>query len=228
MKNYFAVLILFCLPFFSIQLHAQNIEDKYPVTILNPNGTKQLLFYFTGDGGINNFSEQLCNNLAQKKYTVIILNSRKYFWKQKLPDYMATQVSEIIQFYVTKLKKKEFSIIGYSFGADAAIFYNTRVPKNLLPLLKSTILLSPSIATDFTVKFADLLGIESSSGQFKTLPEILKIPTYVLCMFGEEEEEKQLYNGIANKKNIKRVLLPGSHKYDNDINKVVTTVLSAL
>lgn len=227
MKNYFAVLILFCLPLLTIQLHAQNIEDKYPVTILNPNGTKQLLFYFTGDGGINNFSEQLCNNLAQKKYTVIILNSRKYFWKQKLPDYMAAQVSEIIQFYITKFKKKEFSIIGYSFGADAATFYNTRVPKNLLPLLKSTILLSPSIATDFTVKLADLLGIESSSGQFKTLPEILKIPTYVLCVFGEEEE-KQLYNGIANKKNIKRVLLPGSHKYDNDINKVITTVLSAL
>lgn len=227
MKNSYIVATLFSFLFFTFFTHAQSIEDKYPVTVLNPNGSKQLLFYFTGDGGINNFSEQLCNDLVQKQYTVIIFNSRKYFWKQKLPDFMATQVNEIILYYLNRFKKKEFSIIGYSFGADAAIYYNSRVPKNLMPLLKSTILLSPSIATDFTVKFADLLGIESSSGQFKTLPEILKIQTNILCVFGEEEE-KQFYNGIANKKNIKRVLLPGSHKYDNDRNKVITTVLSGL
>ncbi len=227
MNKYFAVIILFYFTFFPIQLYAQNIEDKYPVTVLNPKGTKQLLFYFTGDGGINNFSEKLCNSLIQKNYTVIIFNSRKYFWKQKFPDFMATQVSEIIQYYADKFNKREFSIIGYSFGADAAIFYSTRVPKNLLPLLKTTILLSPSLATDFTVKFADLLGIESSSGAYKTLPEVLKIKTNVLCVFGDEEQ-RQFYEGLVNKKNIKRILLLGSHKYNNDVNKVANVVLSVL
>ena len=113
----------------TMQLAAQNMEDKYPISILNPSGTKQLLFYFSGDGGINNFSETLCADLAIKNYVVIVFNSRKYFWKQKLPDFMAAQVSEIIQYYLLKFNKKEYSLIGYSFGADAVIYLNTRIPK---------------------------------------------------------------------------------------------------
>lgn len=215
--------LLFCFAV-SMQLTAQNMEDKYPISILNPSGTKQLLFYFSGDGGINNFSETLCADLAKNNFVVIVFNSRKYFWKQKLPDLMAAQVSEIIQYYLVKFNKKEYSLIGYSFGADAAIYFNTRIPKSLMPLPKSTILLSPSIATDFTVKVSDLLGIESSNGKYKTLPEILKITSNVLCVFGDQEQ-KELYNGIANKKNIKRILLPGSHKYNNDVEKVVATIV---
>ena len=218
------ILILFICFAVSIQLSAQSMEDKYPITVLNPTGAKQLLFYFSGDGGINNFSENLCASLAKNNFVVIVFNSRKYFWKQKLPDLMATQVSEIIQYYLGKFNKKEFSLIGYSFGADAAIFLNTRISKNLTPVLKSTILLSPSMATDFTIKFSDLLGIETASGKYKTLPEILKISSNVLCVFGDEEQ-KEFYNGIASKKNIKRVLLPGSHKYNNDAEKVIATIL---
>lgn len=218
------ILLLFICFAVSIQLSAQSMEDKYPITVLNPTGAKQLLFYFSGDGGINNFSENLCASLAKNNFVVIVFNSRKYFWKQKLPDLMATQVSEIIQYYLGKFNKKEFSLIGYSFGADAAIFLNTRISKNLTPVLKSTILLSPSMATDFTIKFSDLLGIETASGKYKTLPEILKISSNVLCVFGDEEQ-KEFYNGIASKKNIKRVLLPGSHKYNNDAEKVIATIL---
>lgn len=227
MKTSYTFLALFCFLHFSPLVYGQNIEDKYPVTVLNPNGSKQLLFYFTGDGGINNFSENFCNGLVQKNYTVICFNARQYFWKQKLPDVMAAQVSEIIVYYMNKLHKKEFSLLGYSFGADAAIFLVNRLPKNIAPFLKSTVLLSPSMATDFTVKFVDLLGIQNKDGKYKTLPEILKISTPVLCVFGEEEE-KTFANGVANKKNIKKVFLPGSHKYDNNISGVVAAVLTVL
>ncbi len=215
--------------FFAVaqQLTAQQIEDKYPISILNPSGTKQLLFYFSGDGGINNFSENLCNDLAKKNYPVLIFNSRKYFWKQKLPNIMAPQVSEIIQYYLAKLNKKEFSIIGYSFGADVAIYYNTRLPKNLTLALKSTVLLSPSMATDFTIKLSDLLGMDNAKGEYKTLPEILKSQTNTLCVFGEDED-KQFYNGVANKKNIKRILLPGSHKYSANFDKVSAAIVTGL
>ena len=227
MKNSFIVATLFSFLFFTSFTHGQSIEDKYPVVVLNPSGTKQLVFYFTGDGGINNFSESFCDGLAKKNFTVIRFNSRKYFWKQKTPELMATQVSEIIYYYLNKFNKKEYSLIGYSFGADVVIHLVNRLPKNLSPLLKSTVLLSPSLATDLTVKIGDLLGIESSEGKYKTLPEVLKITSPVLCVFGDQEQ-KIFANGIVNKKNIRKVLLPGSHKYDNNTNGVISVVLTEL
>ena len=87
--------------------------------------------------------------------------------------------------------------------------------------------MSPSLATDFTIKFSDLLGIETASGKYKTLPEILKIASNVLCVFGDEEQ-KEFYNGIANKKNIRRIILPGSHKYNGDVENVIKTILPML
>ena len=227
MKNLYLITTLFGFLFFASFTHAQSIEDKYPVTVLNPTGTKQLVFYFTGDGGINTFSEKFCDGLAQKNYTVICFNARKYFWKQKTPELMASQVTEIIRYYLNKFNKKEYSLIGYSFGADAVIYLANRLPKNLSPLLKSTVLLSPSLATDFTVKFVDLLGIESSEGKYKTLPEILKLMGPILCVFGDQEQ-KTFANGIVNKRNIRKILLPGSHKYDNNTNAVITAVLTVL
>ena len=184
MKNLYLVATLFGLLFFTSFSQAQSIEDKYPVTVLNSTSAKHLVFYFTGDGGINNFSENFCDALVKKNYTVICFNSRKYFWKQKTPELMAAQVSEVINYYLNKFNKKEYSLIGYSFGADAAVYLVNRLPKNLNSMLKSTVLLSPSLATDFTVKLGDLLGIESSEGKYKTLPEILKITGPVLCVLG--------------------------------------------
>ncbi len=211
----------------SLNTVAQSIEDRFPLSIINTTGNKRLIFYFSGDGGINNFTENLCDQLGTKGYTIIRFNSRKYFWKQKTPDQIAKDAGEIISYYLALYHKKDFSLIGYSFGADAAIYLANRLPKNIHPKFVSAILLSPSVATDFTIKFSDLLGIENNQGAYQTLPELNKISAPVLCIFGEEGD-KTVYNAIASKKNIRRILLPGSHKFNNDVNKVVTTIITAL
>ena len=211
----------------SLNAMAQNMEDRFPLSIINATGNKRLVFYFSGDGGINNFTEELCANLAGKGYTIIRFNSRKYFWKQKTPDQLAKDAGEIISYYLALYHKKDFSIVGYSFGADAAIYLTNRLPKNLQPRLVSVVFLSPSIATDFSVKFSDLLGIENNKGVYEILPEVNKINIPALFIFGEEGD-KTIYNAIAYKKNKKRILLPGSHKFNNDVSKVASIILTAL
>ena len=203
------------------------MEDRFPVSVINPTGNKRLIFYFSGDGGINNFTENLCNQLGTKGYTIIRFNSRKYFWTQKTPEQIAKDAGEIITYYLSLLSKKDFSVIGYSFGGDAAVYLANRLPKYLQSKLASAILLSPSLATDFKIKVTDLLGIENNKGAYQTLPEINKLTIPLLCIFGEEED-KTFYNATVSKKNIRRILLPGSHKFNNDISKVVNTILIGL
>jgi type IV secretory pathway VirJ component len=203
------------------------MEDRFPVSVINATGSKKLIFYFSGDGGINNFTENLCDQLGSKGYTVIRFNSRKYFWSQKTPEQIAKDAGEIITYYLSLYNKKDFALVGYSFGADAVVYLTNRLPKNLQPKLVSVSLLSPSLATDFSIKFSDLLGIENNKGAYQTLPEINKINIPVLCIFGDEED-KAFYNAIASKKNIRRILLPGSHKFNNDVSMVVNILLTAL
>ena len=115
----------------SFKIAAQSMEDRFPLSVINATGNKRLVFYFSGDGGINNFTENLCDQLGTKGYTVIRFNSRKYFWIQKTPEQIAKDASEIITFYLSQFNKKDFSLIGYSFGADAAIYLANRLPKTL-------------------------------------------------------------------------------------------------
>ena len=221
------LLVCFFTSVISFDVVAQSMEDRFPISVINATGNKRLVFYFSGDGGINNFTEDLCNQLGRKGYTVIRFNSRKYFWSQKTPEQLAEDAGEIITYYLSLYNKKDFALVGYSFGADAAVYLANRLPKNLQTKLVSVIILSPSLATDFTIKFSDLLGIENNKGIYQTLPEVKKINIPVLCILGDEED-KTFYNAIAFKKNIKRILLPGSHKFNNDISKVVNTILITL
>ncbi|WP_316803195.1 alpha/beta fold hydrolase [Pedobacter nototheniae] len=226
LKIFFVFFTTLCL---SSAIMAQPKTDisKLPLTLFNKNGHKNLIFYFTGDGGLNSFSQKVCEELAQKNYTVITLDTRKYFWDVKTPDKLSQDAAEVLDYYLKHFNKAEFSLLGYSFGADAAIFFSTRLTKNLQQKFKSAVLLSPSTSTDFTVKVSDLLGFGSKEGKYKTIPELNKIQVPVLCIFGKDEDS-DFYKNLKEKKDLEKIQIPGSHKYDNDIKKLVAAIEKGL
>ncbi|WP_131537786.1 AcvB/VirJ family lysyl-phosphatidylglycerol hydrolase [Pedobacter nototheniae] len=215
-----------CLSIFTMAQPKTDIS-KLPLTTFNKSGNKHLVFYFTGDGGLNSFSQKVCEELAQKNYTVVSLDTRKYFWDTKTPDKLSQDATEVVEHYLKQYNKAEFSLLGYSFGADAAIFFSTRLPKNLQQKFKSAVLLSPSTSTDFTVKVADLLGFGSKEGKYKTMPELNKVQAPVLCIFGTDEDS-DFYKNLKEKRDLEKVQIPGSHKYDNDIKKLISTIEKGL
>jgi len=219
--------ITLVLAFSFFKLQAQSELAKYPLYTLNKNASNHLVFYISGDGGWNSFSKKLCEELSQKGYAVVCLDSRKYFWEQKTPEKLALDVSEILEYYLKAWGKEEFSLIGYSFGADAAAFIPSRISKNLLSKLKSNILLIPSVSTSFEIKMSDMMGFGTKEGKYKVLPEINKISTPVLCLFAKDEDSS-LFPLIKEKANLKKISLPGSHKFDNDIKALVQVILTAL
>ncbi|WP_316829236.1 AcvB/VirJ family lysyl-phosphatidylglycerol hydrolase [Pedobacter aquatilis] len=214
--------------FLSIFTYAQNAADisKLPLSTLNKPAAKRIIFYFTGDGGLNSFSQKLISGLAAKNYAIVALDTRKYFWEQKSPDKFAQDMNELVQYYLKLWNKEEFSILGYSFGADAALFFVPRI-KEQQHSLKTTVLLSPSTSTDLVVKVSDLIGFGSKEGKYKTISELNKINSPVLCIFGKDEDS-DFYKSMKEKKNVEKALIPGSHKFDNDFDKIVSTVISGL
>lgn len=214
-----------CLLLFSFFGKAQNLAD-FPLNVIEKPSAKRLVLYLTGDGGMNNFSGNLTKSLADN-YAIISLDSRKYFWDQKTPEKLSKDLSIIISYYLKTWNKEEFSIIGYSFGADASLFLAPLLPKDLQTKLKSIVLLSPSTSTDLVIRLSDIIGFGGKTAKYKTLPELSKINISTLIIFGKDDES-DFYNSIPDKKNIKKILIPGSHKFNNDMNKVLSTVQTGL
>lgn len=222
MRNFF----LFSLLFIPALIFAQDMT-QYPLSSSVKGSAKTLIFYISGDGGMNSFSQKLVDEMVLKNYSVVSLDSRKYFWEQKTPDKMAHDFSEIIQHYLKAYGKEEFCFVGYSFGADAVAFSIPRLPKELFNKLRSSVLLSPSSSTDFEVRVSDLIGFGSKTARYKTLPELYKHTSPTLCIFGHDEDS-DFYKLLKDRKNLNKTLIPGSHKYDSDIHKVIAEILTGI
>lgn len=218
--------------FFSLLIlktYGQNKEDmsKYPLNAMNNNSSLQLVFYISGDGGWNSFSQKLCAELAQRGYAVVCLDSKKYFWEEKAMDTFVKDASDIINYYLKVWKKDKFSIVGYSFGADAATFLPSRLAKPLKDRIKTNVLLIPSSSSDLVIKLTDIFGFGNKDGKYKVLPEIIKTQVPTLCVFAKDDEN-DLASQLVEKTNLKKIVLPGSHKFDNDVKRVAQVVASGL
>jgi len=221
------ILFLFIFCAFGLKGQTTGMPADVEITTFIGKPDRQLVFYLSGDGGMNSFSRTLCKELSLKGYPVVALDSRKYFWKQKSAKIFADDLEKVIPYYLKKYGKKEFSIIGYSFGADAGILLAPRLTSTLQDKIKSLVFLSPSKSTDLEIKVSDMLGFNTQPGKYKILPELYKSPAHVLCIFGKEEES-DLYTSIERRKDIEKILLPGSHKYGSDMTILLRSVEKGL
>lgn len=185
---------------------------------------KPLVLYLTGDGGWNNFSQQLVGGVNSNGYFVVALDSRKYFWNAKTPEQLGVDVKSILEYYLKKWNLQSVLIVGYSFGADVSAFIPSRIPNSLLARLKPLILISPSHSSDFEIRLADLVGNTSMGNRKYNVEQAItesKIP--VLCIFGEEEELVLRQRLNASEK-IKIEILPGSHHYNNNTDLLIKLI----
>lgn len=211
---------------FSFAVHAQSNENikQLPLRDFPAKGNSKVLFvYFTGDGGWNNFSQQLVEQLAAQHYPVVAFDSRKYFWNSKTPAQFATDVDNLLAYYQALWKTERVVFIGYSFGADVAAFLPSHMKKtsNII----SMVLLSPGYSSDFEVKLSDLIGSSTKVERKYNVQDALtksKIP--VLCIFGEDEE-LYLKQSLEKSDKIKIKNIPGSHRYDNNVELLVKLIL---
>jgi type IV secretory pathway VirJ component len=209
------------------KITAQNVnfEKDYPLELSGEKGSnKELVIYLTGDGGWNNFSKKLSQEIEKQGYGVVTLNSRKYFWNEKSPEVLAHDIELLSEFFMKKWGKTSIIIVGYSFGADVASFLPSRLPVELIKKIKRIALLSPSASTDFVIKLSDMFGEnDTDKRKFKIRQEIEKSELPTICVFGEEED-LMLKGNLRNDKKLTVCELPGKHEYRNNYSKLVKTV----
>lgn len=216
----------------SSPLVAQEIPvevSNLPVEVLKAEGKKNILIvYITGDGGWNKFSQELGNEFVKRGYSVVALNSRKYFWDAKTPEIFAADLDKIISYYLAALHKTTCIIVGYSFGADVVAFLPTHLPEKSAKKNILLALLSPSASTDFVIRVSELISFKDSSAKkYKVAPEIKKTRVRTLCLFGADEDlilKKELNSGDL----LKVEELPGSHRYNEGASALVERIIEQI
>ncbi|HKB44757.1 MAG TPA: AcvB/VirJ family lysyl-phosphatidylglycerol hydrolase [Chitinophagaceae bacterium] len=176
--------------------------------------TKPLIFYISGDGGFNKFSNSFMQTLNKQGYAVIGLDAKDYFWHKKKPLEAANAIEQAINKYNNQWKRKNVILIGYSFGGDVAPFMLTHFTAALAARINHLVLLSPSPKTDFEIHVLQMLGWGKNSGE-SVATEINKINQPVLIIMGDDEDGFPLNElTIKNKQVIK---MPGGHHYDGNV-----------
>lgn len=202
------------------------LSGNLPLTIIpaTKRDTLPFLFFISGDGGWTGFDQSLCQSLAAKGISVVGLDSQKYFWNEKSPSEAAADISQALEYYMQLWKNDKFIIAGYSFGADVLPFIIRKMPAGIAGKIHRTFMLSPSETADFEIHISDMLNFGNSNDTYDVIKEVRSMSgKKPVCIFGDSEDENSRTNFSNTGAEI--ILLPGSHHYNNDYEKVANVIL---
>lgn len=224
-RGYLLTLIIGFTFRFTLTCAATDVTDLPIKEFPAVNNQKKLIIYFTGDGGWNNFSQQLVRKINSQNYPVVVFDCRKYFWDAKSPNKFAGDVQRIISHYTLTWKLDKVAFVGYSFGADVAAFLPTQLEKSFIDKLLPMALMSPSNSTDFVIRLTDLIGPSTEEERKYNVQEALfKSTIPILCIFGKDEDLSLKKNLHANGK-IEIRHIPGSHRYNSNVELLAGLIL---
>ncbi len=221
MKNIFLLTILFS-PFL---YPADAIAQDFPVKEwASASQDKPLVFYLSGDGGLNKFSNSLCDGINRKGYEVIELNSKSYFWDKKTPERTAIDVNNYLVKKISGRKNQQIVMIGYSFGADVLPFILSRLPKDLHDKILASFLMASSGSTDFEIHWADIFG-GNAKRDMDVVSEINKLVDDKIIIISSSDDRHLEANKITLKRYTHEIL-PGGHHFDGDTDEIVRVILN--
>ncbi|WP_069657935.1 alpha/beta fold hydrolase [Arcticibacter eurypsychrophilus] len=207
----------------SVLLKAADLPLKV-IPATHTNAKLPMVFFISGDGGWNSFSQKLAETFAAKGYPVVALDAKKYFWDEKSPDQTTLEISEVINRYMRLWKKDTFLLTGFSFGGSIVPFVARRLPENLKASLTGLSMISAEPRADFEVSVSGMLNMKAS-GKYDVLAELKKIKSMkALCFFGTLENAgiTKEFRNAGNRV----VTLKGNHYYNNDQLLLANTIIN--
>ena len=184
---------------------------------------KPLLFYISGDGGLNKFSVGLCQSINDKGFDVIALDAKAYFNDKKTPEQTTLDIAGYLSKKLTGRANRKIALIGYSFGADVLPFILNRLPKNILDDVEVSFIMASSGSTDFEIHWLDMFG-GNKKRSMDVVDEINKIPNQKIIIINGSDDNNLDMNRIHLKK-YTLVVLPGGHHFDGDTKEIVGKII---
>jgi type IV secretory pathway VirJ component len=205
-----------------------DLGDLPLIEVPSPGSTKRVLaVHITGDGGWGVTDAGIAKGLVAEGVPVVGLSSLKYFWTRRTPESAAADLERILKHYLRAWDKDEAVVIGYSFGADALLFMYNRLTEETRARVRLLVLMGPSAAANFEIRFSSLLGRTDFSDNLPTLPEMEKIPALaVLCFYGEEDKTN-LCGALASR-GVRSIPVKSGHRFGRNFQPIVEAILKEL
>jgi len=177
---------------------------------------RAFLLFISGDGGWSNFDKTLVQTLAEHDVSTVAINTLKYFWREKAPDQVATDLKKLIE--VCRRDGLPLLAGGYSFGAEVMPVILDR--PDLKSVFKGLILISPGPNASFEVSMLDWLRTKEKATPYKVVDHaraLAGLPTF--CAAGEKDQES-ICAALRGEEERDIVLLPGAHHFSGQYEKV--------
>jgi len=221
MKNIFLLTLLFSPFLYPVDAVAQDFPVKEWASDAQD---KPIVFYLSGDGGLNKFSNSLCDGINKKGYEVMELNSKSYFWDKKNPEQTAIDVNNYLVKKISGRKNQQIVMIGYSFGADVLPFILSRLPKDIHDKILASFLMASSGSTDFEIHWADIFG-GNAKRDMDVVSEINKLVDDKIVIISSSDDRHLEANKITLRRYTHEIL-PGGHHFDGDTDEIIKVILN--
>jgi Type IV secretory pathway, VirJ component len=214
---------IFLASVFSIAILYVSAQDFTTKEWPSHNNSTPLIFYISGDGGFNKFSDNLCESLNKKGFNVVALNSKSYFWNKKTPEETTIDINNYLSKKMAGRKNQQVLLIGYSFGADVLPFILNRLPKNMHEKIVASILMGSSGSTDFEIHWSDIFG----SGRKRDMDVVTEINKLshdkIVILTGSDNQELDPRKITLKKYTLE--ILPGGHHFDGNTEEITRSIL---
>ncbi|MHC8403852.1 virulence factor family protein [Pseudomonas sp. TMB3-21] len=169
--------------------------------------------FLSGDGGWRDLDKDVAGEMAKIGYSVVGIDTLRYYWQHKSPEQSALDLTELMQHYRQKWGAKRFILTGYSFGADVLPAIYNRLETAEQQRIDAIILLAFARTGSFEIEVQGWLG--NAGKEAATGPAMAKLPAVkVVCIYGEEETDE---SGCTDKTAVgEAIKLPGGHHFDEN------------
>ena len=183
---------------------------------------------YSGDGGWRDLDEEVGGALQKQGIPVIGVDALRYFWKEKQPQEVASDLGRIIDTYRKQWKVRNVVLIGYSFGADIIPATFNLLPERAKSHVVQLTLMGLSTEVDFEISVQGWLGVAGEGKGGKTVDDIAKIdPKLVQCIYGTEEEDEDPCPGLKAK-GVETLGIEGGHHFDEDYEALANRIVTSL
>lgn len=187
---------------------------------------KLMAVIYSGDGGWRDIDKQIAGRLQDKGIPVVGVDSLRYFWSEKSPEQMASDLDLIMDHYRDAWQRPDVVLVGYSFGADALPFAYNRLPKDQQANVRRLALLGLSRKADLQIHVTGWLGADVHEGELPILPELVRIPpSLIQCFYGVEEEDTACT--LPELKGAQLVRTAGGHHFDGNYEALADAILTS-
>ena len=185
-----------------------------------------LAVLYSGDGGWTGVDKGIAAVLARAGIPMVGVNSLRYFWTERTPQGLASDVDRVLRFYAAHWKKSRALLIGYSQGADVLPFAMNRLPAASRQLVAQVVLMGLGEKASFEFHVANWLGSDDDES-LPIRPEATKLTAQTaLCLYGADEQDSLCPKLPAT--SVYAQSLPGGHHFDGAYDELAALILARL